>query len=43
MFRLALAQVNTTMGDLEGNVQKILEGVEQAREAGADLVAFPEL
>jgi NAD+ synthase (glutamine-hydrolysing) len=42
-FRLALAQVNATVGDLEANTQKILEGVEHAREAQADLVAFPEL
>jgi NAD+ synthase (glutamine-hydrolysing) len=42
-FRLALAQVNTTVGDLEGNTAKILEWTERAREAGADLVAFPEL
>jgi NAD+ synthase (glutamine-hydrolysing) len=40
---LALAQVNTTVGDLDGNVQKILEGVDRARGAQADLVAFGEL
>jgi NAD+ synthase (glutamine-hydrolysing) len=43
MFRLALAQMNATVGDLEGNMKKILEGVERARDAQADLVAFPEL
>ncbi|MGH2759345.1 MAG: nitrilase-related carbon-nitrogen hydrolase, partial [Actinomycetota bacterium] len=42
-FRLALAQVNTTVGDLEGNAATILEWTEWAREARADLVAFPEL
>ncbi len=42
-FRLALAQVNTTVGDLEGNVRKILEWTDRARDAQADLVAFPEL
>lgn len=42
-LRVALAQVNPTVGDLEGNAQLILENVERAREAGADLVAFPEL
>ena len=42
-FRVALAQINVTVGDLEGNTSKILEGIEQARQAGADLVAFPEL
>ena len=42
-LRVALAQVNPTVGDLEGNRARILEYVERAREAGADLVAFPEL
>jgi NAD+ synthase (glutamine-hydrolysing) len=42
-FRLALAQINSTVGDLEGNCQKILRYVEEARAAEADLVAFPEL
>jgi NAD+ synthase (glutamine-hydrolysing) len=42
-FRLALAQVNPTVGDLKGNTQKVLDYVRRAREAGADLVAFPEL
>mgnify|MGYP001582048006 CR=1 FL=1 len=42
-FRLALAQINTTVGDLEGNAQKVLQYAARAREMGADLVAFPEL
>ncbi len=42
-FRLALAQVNATVGDFETNTEKILERLEQARAAQADLVAFPEL
>ncbi|MSQ11213.1 MAG: NAD+ synthase [Dehalococcoidia bacterium] len=42
-FRLALAQMNPTVGDLEGNTKKVLGFVRQARELGADLVAFPEL
>ncbi len=42
-MRIALAQVNTTVGDLEGNASKILEYVRQADAAGAELVAFPEL
>ena len=41
--RLALAQINTTVGDLTGNEDKILNGIEQARAVGADIVAFPEL
>jgi NAD+ synthase (glutamine-hydrolysing) len=42
-FRIALAQINPTVGDLEGNVARILAGLEQARTVGAQLVAFPEL
>ena len=42
-FRLALAQINSTVGDLPGNTAKMLHYLEQAREAQADLVAFPEL
>ena len=42
-FRLALAQINLTVGDLEGNVAKTIEYVERARELSADLIAFPEL
>ncbi len=42
-FRLALAQINTTVGDLEGNTARIIEYIERARAVGADLVAFPEL
>ena len=42
-FRLALAQCNVTVGDFERNVATILGGIERARDAQADLVAFPEL
>ena len=42
-LRIALAQINATVGDLTGNRDKILEGLEKARQAGAGLVAFPEL
>ena len=42
-FRLALAQLNPTVGDIEGNTARTIEYVERARECGADLVAFPEL
>ena len=43
IFRLALAQINPTVGDIPGNTTKILEYLERAREAQADLVAFPEM
>ena len=42
-FRIALAQTNPTVGDLEGNTSRIIEYIDRARNAGADLVAFPEL
>ena len=42
-FRLALAQINSTVGDIPGNASKIIDYLEQAREVQADLVAFPEL
>jgi len=43
LLRVALAQVNTTVGDLDGNAALVLKGLEAAREAQADLVVFPEL
>ena len=42
-LRVGLAQVNPIVGDLEGNVRKILAWLERARALGCDLVAFPEL
>ncbi len=42
-FRLAMAQMNPTVGNLEGNTAKILQFIDDARALKADLVAFPEL
>ena len=42
-MRLALAQIDTVVGDLDGNRDRILARLEEARSAGADLVLFPEL
>jgi NAD+ synthase (glutamine-hydrolysing) len=42
-FRVGLAQINPTVGDLEGNVARIRAGLEQARALGCRLVAFPEM
>ncbi|MGI8623471.1 MAG: NAD+ synthase [Solirubrobacteraceae bacterium] len=42
-LRLALAQVNTRVGDLEGNAAKLREYVARARDQGAEVVLFPEL
>ncbi|MHB8840593.1 MAG: NAD+ synthase [Candidatus Aquicultor sp.] len=41
--RLALAQVNTMVGDLKGNAEKIASFTKRAKEEGAQIVAFPEL
>jgi NAD+ synthase (glutamine-hydrolysing) len=41
--RVALAQINPTVGDLAGNEQKIQDRIARARELQADIVAFPEL
>ena len=42
-FRVALAQVNPTVGDLKGNARRVRSYIQKAKRAGADLVAFPEL
>ena len=42
-MRLALAQINPVVGDLEGNRDLIFARIEEARTAGADLAVFPEL
>ena len=42
-MRLALAQINTLVGDLDGNRERIVRRLHEARQAGADLVLFPEL
>ena len=42
-LRLALAQFNPTVGDIPGNTARIIEQIDEARTAHADLVAFPEL
>jgi NAD+ synthase (glutamine-hydrolysing) len=43
VVRIALGQVNTTVGDLDGNVARMAEWTGRATEAGADLICFPEL
>ena len=42
-LRIALAQINPTVGDLDGNVAKICAAYDAAEAAGCDIVAFPEL
>ena len=42
-LRIALAQINPTVGDLQGNAAQIVAALQKARAARADLVTFPEL
>src|SRR3990170_3724139 len=42
-MKVALAQVNTTVGDFPGNAAKILQFANDAKQGGAALVIFPEL
>lgn len=42
-MKIALAQLNTTVGDLSGNEAKILAAYKRACDAGADIAVFPEL
>jgi NAD+ synthase (glutamine-hydrolysing) len=43
VLRVALAQLDCTVGDLDGNAARVLAATALAQEAGAELVAFPEL
>ncbi|MCH7916755.1 MAG: NAD+ synthase [Planctomycetes bacterium] len=42
-MRIGLAQINTTVGDFQGNLYKMIESWQQAREQGVELLVFPEL
>jgi NAD+ synthase (glutamine-hydrolysing) len=42
-LRLGLAQVNATVGDLDGNFRMLVEYIERARAMGVDVLAFPEM
>lgn len=42
-YRVALCQINPTVGDLKGNTKKIIDNIARCRELGAGIVAFPEL
>lgn len=41
--KVAVAQINSIVGDLEGNAKKIIEYIREAKSRGADIVTFPEL
>ena len=40
-LRVALAQINPTVGDLDGNTRKILAAMQKAHAEGAHIVCFP--
>ncbi len=42
-IRLALAQINSCVGDIEGNTKEIVLRIEQAKDKGADIICFPEM
>jgi NAD+ synthase (glutamine-hydrolysing) len=42
-MKIALAQINTKVGDLKGNADRIIRNIELAKEKGAELVVFPEM
>jgi NAD+ synthase (glutamine-hydrolysing) len=42
-LRIGLCQINTTVGDIEGNTRKILDYTAKGKKMGADLLAFPEM
>ncbi len=42
-MKITIGQINTTNGDIEGNVAKILSAIEQAKSDGADMIVFPEV
>lgn len=42
-LRIAMAQINTCVGDFQGNTRKIISSIDQARARGSDIITFPEL
>src|SRR5581483_2661210 len=42
-MKIAVCQINTTVGDFDGNVAKILENLKKAKDSGCDIALFPEL
>jgi NAD+ synthase (glutamine-hydrolysing) len=42
-MRVTIGQINTTNGDIKGNVARIIEAIEQAKHEASDLIVFPEI
>jgi len=43
MIRIGIAQVNVIVGDIQGNVDKIIRSIDHGKDKGADVVVFPEM
>jgi predicted amidohydrolase len=42
-MRVTIGQINTTNGDIKGNVARIIKAIEQAKRDSSDLIVFPEI
>jgi NAD+ synthase (glutamine-hydrolysing) len=42
-MKVTIGQINTTNGDIEGNVAKILRAIEKAKSENSDMIVFPEV
>ena len=42
-MKVAMAQINPIVGDIKGNLAKVLEMIKESKEQGAEIVAFPEM
>src|SRR2546422_818662 len=42
-MRVTIGQINTTNGDIEGNIARILSAIDQAKRDSSDLIVFPEV
>ncbi len=42
-MKVTIGQINTTNGDFEGNISKILSAIEKAKSDGSDMIVFPEV
>lgn len=42
-MKIAMVQLNSVVGDIEGNLARILDGLSRSRRLGADIIAFPEM
>ena len=43
LLRIGLAQIDSTVGDLDGNFDRIVSRIQEARALGVDILVFPEM